>query len=475
MSSPARTLLARWTALGPRFLPFADAATPDLPLPRLLRLSLFQVSVGMALALLVGTLNRVMIVELQVSAALVAVMVALPVLYAPFRALVGFRSDTHRSALGWRRVPFIWMGTLIQFGGLAIMPFALLVLSGGGNASAWPAWIGPAGAAVAFLLVGAGLHTTQTAGLALATDLAPVESHPRVVGLMYVMLLAGTIVSALVFGAFLHDFTAGRLIQVIQASAIVTLVLNIVAMWKQELRNPRRFAQRRAAPSFAEAWREYLASDAGARRRLTAIALGTMAFAMQDVLLEPYGGRVLGMGVGATTWLTAALALGGLVGFAWASRALGRGADPAHMAKLGALTGIPAFAALLLAATIESIPLFTLGVVAIGLGGGVFGHGTLTLTMNRAPREQTGLALGAWGAVQATAAGAAVAAGGILASVVGALAQSGALGAALNGPATGYAFVYALEIVLLAATVVATVGLTQAASTAPAALPAQAE
>jgi BCD family chlorophyll transporter-like MFS transporter len=196
MNRLSRTLIARWAQLGPRFLPFADVATPDLPLSRLLRLSLFQVSVGMALTLLVGTLNRVMIVELNVPATLVAVMVAMPVLYAPFRALIGYRSDTHRSALGWRRVPFIWMGTMLQFGGLAVMPFALLVLSGGGNASQWPVWVGWAGAGLAFLLVGAGLHTVQTAGLALATDLAPVESQPKVVGLMYVMLLVGTIASA---------------------------------------------------------------------------------------------------------------------------------------------------------------------------------------------------------------------------------------------------------------------------------------
>ena len=52
--------------MGTRFLPFADAATAELPLGRLLRLSLFQVSVGMAVALLNGTLNRVMIVELGV-------------------------------------------------------------------------------------------------------------------------------------------------------------------------------------------------------------------------------------------------------------------------------------------------------------------------------------------------------------------------------------------------------------------------
>jgi hypothetical protein len=39
---------------------------PELPLGRLLRLSLFQVSVGMAVVLLTGTLNRVMILELGV-------------------------------------------------------------------------------------------------------------------------------------------------------------------------------------------------------------------------------------------------------------------------------------------------------------------------------------------------------------------------------------------------------------------------
>ena len=434
MNRLSRTLIARWAQLGPRFLPFADAATPDLPLPRLLRLSLFQVSVGMALTLLVGTLNRVMIVELKVPATLVAVMVALPVLYAPFRALIGFRSDTHRSALGWRRVPFIWMGSMVQFGGLAVMPFALLVLSGGGNASQWPVWVGWVGAGLAFLLVGAGLHTVQTAGLALATDLAPVESQPKVVGLMYVMLLLGTIVSALVFGAFLHDFSPGRLVQVIQASAVATLVLNSIALWKQETRHPGgRNAPPREQADFRHAWATYIEGD-GTRRRLLAIGLGTMAFGMQDVLLEPYGGQVLGMGVGATTWLTATLAGGGLVGFALASSILSRGADPARLAVTGAWLGIPAFAAVMLAATMQSVGLFACGVLVIGFGAGLFGHGTLTVTMNRAPKEQTGLALGAWGAVQATAAGVAVALGGMLRDVVSAMAAQGWFGSSA-GPA----------------------------------------
>ncbi len=241
MNRISQKMMRTWVELGPRFLPFADAASPDLPLSRLFRLSLIQVSVGMSLVLLVGTLNRVMIVELAIPASLVALMISLPVLFAPFRALIGYRSDTHKTVLGWKRVPFIYRGTMVQFGGLAIMPFALLVLSGGGHASEAPAWIGPAAAALAFLLVGLGLHTTQTIGLALATDLARPEARPNVVGLMYVMLLVGSIVSALVFGALLENFTPGRLIQVIQGSAVMAIVLNGIALWKQE-------ARRRPAP-----------------------------------------------------------------------------------------------------------------------------------------------------------------------------------------------------------------------------------
>mgnify|MGYP000075375825 CR=1 FL=1 len=240
MSRLSQKFAGAWTTWGLRFLPFADAASPDLPLPRLLRLSLFQVSVGMALTLLVGTLNRVMIVELKVPPALVAVMVALPILFAPLRALIGFRSDQHRSELGWRRVPYIWMGTMLQFGGLAVMPFALLVLARAGQSASAPLWVGHLAAGIAFLLVGAGLHTVQTTGLALACDLAPPQDHPKVVGFMYSMLLIGTIGSAFAFGQFLSEYSPGRLIQVIQAAAVTTLVLNVVAIWKQEARSRLR-------------------------------------------------------------------------------------------------------------------------------------------------------------------------------------------------------------------------------------------
>ncbi len=438
-------LASKWLLLSPRFLPFADAASAELPLSRLLRLSLFQVTVGMALVLLNGTLNRVMIIELGVSSWLVALMVSLPLVFAPFRALIGFRSDTHRSVLGWRRVPYIWFGTLLQFGGLAIMPFALIVLSGDSNG---PAWVGHAASALAFLLVGAGLHTTQTAGLALATDLAPEASRPRVVAFLYVMLLIGMVASALAYGRLLAQFSEIRLIQIIQGTALLTMLLNIVALWKQEARDPSRTAGDSAQPTFGESWRAFR-NGGRSSRVLLAVGLGTAGFTMQDILLEPYGGEILHLSVGATTALTALLASGTLCAFAVASRKLQSGMDPYRIAGYGALAGVVAFSAVIFSAPLESPLLFRVGATIIGFGGGLFAVGTLTGAMALAEANSSGLALGAWGAVQASATGLAIALGGAIRDAASGFAAHGLLGPALTGPAVGYGIVYYIEIMLL--------------------------
>jgi BCD family chlorophyll transporter-like MFS transporter len=443
-------LVRRWMRMGAEFLPFADAASTELPLGRLLRLSLFQVSVGMATVLLIGTLNRVLIVELKVPAWLVSLMVGLPLIFAPFRALIGFRSDNHVSALGWRRVPYIWMGTLLQFGGLAIMPFALLILSGDTHG---PIWIGQFASAFAFLLVGAGLQTTQTAGLALATDLAPVEVRPRVIALMYAMLLVGMVAAGLAFGRLLTNFNEIRLIQVVQGAAVVTMALNLTALWRQEPRLAPTTAPR-VRSRFADSWRQFKKHERAARF-LVAVGLGTAAFNMQDIVLEPYGGEILHLPVAATTALTAMLAGGMLAAFSIAARFLVHGADPYRLAAYGAVFGLGAFAAVLFAAPLESPLLFKLGVLGIGFGGGLFSVGTLAGAMARERNGESGLALGAWGAVQATSAGIAIALGGAVRDGITHLAVHGALGPALTGASTGYGAVYQIEIILLFATLVA--------------------
>lgn len=434
---------AMWKSIGTRFLPFADVATAELPLSRLLRLSLFQVSVGMCTVLLMGTLNRVMIVELGIQSWVVGLMVGLPLVFAPLRALIGHKSDHHRSALGWKRVPYIWFGTLAQFGGLALMPFALLVMTLGDRGAV----LGQVFAAVSFLLVGAGMHTTQTAGLALATDLADEERAPRVVALLYVMLLIGMMVSSLIMGRILADYSATRLAQVVQGAALLTIVFNITALWKQEVRD--RTPVTTEVPDFLGEWRQFIREGSN-RRLLAAVGLGAAAFSMQDVLLEPYGGQMLGLSVGATTSLTALWATGTLLAFGLASRLLSAHGEPHRLAGFGCVAGIAAFAMVIFAAPAQSPALLGFGAALMGFGGGLFAVGTLTATMRlSADGKRSGLALGAWGAVQATCAGSAIAIGSVMRDALG---------------LHGYAAVYGAEIALLVLTIIAVGPLVRPAS-----------
>jgi BCD family chlorophyll transporter-like MFS transporter len=432
-----------------RWLPFSDAASEDLPLSQILRLSLFQVSVGMASVLLLGTLNRVMIVELSLAASIVAFMIALPVLIAPFRALLGFKSDNHRSAIGWKRIPYLWFGSLWQFGGLAIMPFALLVLTG--DTVHDVPFAGEVIAALAFLMTGFGLHMTQTAGVALAADRATDETRPRVVALLYVTFLAGMAISAIVLGLLLRDFNDLLLVQVVQGCAVVTITLNVIALWRQERVRPMTREEREAPrPKFQDAWTDYIRGGQ-AGRLLAVVFFGGLAFNMQDVLLEPYGGEILGLSVAATTTLTAVWATGALVGFWLAARWLARAVDTYRMAALGLLIGVAAFSAVIFAAPLDAPAIYYAGAFGIGLGMGLFAVSTLTAAMEMPRRGIVGggLALGAWGAAQATAAGLAVALGGGIRDTVQTLANAGKLGPGLATPDIGYSVVYHIEIGLL--------------------------
>jgi BCD family chlorophyll transporter-like MFS transporter len=180
-----------------------------------------------------------------------------------------------------------------------------------------------------------------------------------------------------------------------------------------------------------------------------------MAFNMQDIVLEPYGGEILHLSVGATSALTAMLAGGGLLGFMLAGRQLSRGMDPMLLASYGLLAGLPAFSAVIFSAPLDAGWLFRAGALGIGFGGGLFAVGTLFTAMRMEDGGYVGLALGAWGAVQSAAAGSAMFVGGALRDVVTSVTSGGAFGPAVAVASTGYSVVYHVELLLLFLTLIA--------------------
>ena len=433
-------------------LPFSDAGSANFSLFQLLRLSLFQISVGMATVMLAGTLNRVMIVELLVPASLVAVMIAIPVLIAPLRTFYGHKSDTYKSFIGWKRIPYMWFGSLFQFGGLAIMPFAIIILSG--DQTVGPSWAGEVLVAIAFLFTGIGMHITQTVGLALAADRATKENRPRVVALLYFMFLFGMGISAVVIGILLADFSKLRLIQVVQGSAVLTLILNLVAVWRQEqiiINNQKNDKSEK----FFLSWKKFI-SDRKTNSLIWVVFWGTLAFSMQDVLLEPYGGQILGLSVSETTNLTGVWALGALLGLALAANNSKKTVSSVSNATTALLIGIVGFSAIIFSSPMQFPFLYFLGTLFIGFGTGLFSVSLLIIAMALSSKTNlgSGFILGSWGAAQAIGAGLGIAVGGILRDVVNKIALSGYLGSTFENNSIGYIFVYHLEILFIFITLI---------------------
>jgi BCD family chlorophyll transporter-like MFS transporter len=331
------------------------------------------------------------------------------------------------------------------------MPFVLILMTSGDPSAAW---MGFAMSLGALFLVGAGMHATQTAGLALATDLASEKTRHQVVTMLYLMLLVGMVIGALGFSLLLEPFSYFRLIQVIQGSALVVAALNLIAMWQMEPRRPDLTDFNITRPTFIESWKT-LSTSAGAHRLLIAVALGTLGFSMQEILLEPYGAEVLGMTVSQTTRLTAMFGVGMLLAMALSARYLGNAGEPIRLAAYGSVVGVFAFAAVIIAGAVDSLGLFAAGTFLIGVGNGLFAVGTLTAAMLLASNATAGIVIGTWGAVQATAAGIAVFMGGALRDITEALINRGSFATDLFGSATPYGAVYHLEIIILFASLIA--------------------
>jgi BCD family chlorophyll transporter-like MFS transporter len=108
---------------------------------------------------------------------------------------------------------------------------------------------------------------------------------------------------------------------------------------------------------------------------------------------------------------------------------------------------------------LHSVALLAIGAAGIGFGCGLFSVGTLIAAMAISDAEaldgRTGLALGAWGAVQATCAGLAIALGALARDLVSSAAVAGDLGPTLAMRSTGYAFDFSIEIFMLFAMLIA--------------------
>jgi len=407
---------------------------------RLLRLGLIQFGIGLSLAPISGALNRVLITDLNIPAVAVGFLIGMHYFVSPVRVMIGYRSDRARSLGKWR-TPYVVFGVMLAFGGLACAPFALILLSGDGTISFWPAMLI---CTAIFLAYGAGINIVETIYLALVSDITPPQSRGKVISLLWVMLILGTVVSAIIVSALLVDYTHRKLIQVMQGSAVVFVLLTVVALWGQERLRPDGsiISDLKTVRIRLSLWDSVrtLGEQKTLQGLFLIIFIATMAFATHDVLLEPYGGQVLGMSVASTMQLTALWGIMTIVGVASAAWMLWRKQTPIMLIKLGCLVGLLGFGVISLASDAMAVTPFQMGVGFISFGRGLFLVGSVILVMSLADVSHAGLLLGVWGIVQAMAQGIGVIGGGLIRDIAQHFTDSVVI---------GYTVVYGLSLSLL--------------------------
>ncbi len=396
------------------------------------RLGLVQTGLGAIVVLTTSTLNRVMVVELAMPAMLPGALVAIHYALQAFRPAWGHGSD-----LGARRTPWI-------VGGMAALA------TGGFLAAVATAWMttqalfGIALAVVAFCLIGAGVGAAGTSLLVLLAKRSDESRRAAAATIVWVMMIAGFIVTTAVAGQMLDPFSPMRLIAVSGAVSVAAIVLTIAGVWGIEGRNAAAIVAPRQTPSssfraaFMEVW-----AEPKARRFAIFVFVSMLAYSAQDLILEPFAGLVFGFTPGATTKLSSVQHAGTLVGMA-AVPLIGA-VYPRLRGNLqiwtvgGCLASAIALLALAAAALVgPSWPLRET-VFMLGVTNGAYAVaaiGSMMALVGAGGEKREGVRMGLWGAAQAFAFGI----GGFLGTLASDIARY-----LLSSPALSYSVVFASE------------------------------
>jgi MFS transporter, BCD family, chlorophyll transporter len=358
-----------------------------------LQLALIHLAVAMTLVPINSTLNRVMIKELAISAALVSILASLPYLFSPVQVLVGSYSDRH-PLFGWRRTPYIAFGLLLCALGVALAPQAVYFLP----LNPWLGWLFTF---LTFAAWGMGFNIASVSYLSLASELSGEKSRSRTISVMWFVMIAGIILTAITLSRLLENYTPAQLKLAFEVVALAALALGFIGLLRLEPRSrqlPLQPAERRAG------WNELLRgvlANPQARHFFFYLIVLLAAILGQDVLLEPYGAEAFGLPVAATTRITSiwggcVLVMLLVAGF------LETRISKQAVARLGALTAILGFLLIAGSGLIAQKSVFYAGVLFLGLGTGLSTVSNLSLMLDMTA-ARVGLFIGAWGVADALA------------------------------------------------------------------------
>lgn len=375
------------------------------------RLGLVQSAIGAVVMLATSLLNRIMVVEYAQAAALPAGLVAFHYAVQLTRPKWGHGSD-----LGKRRTPWIIGGMAVLAAGGLLATQATLMLADGLTA-ALPLAI------CAYAMIGGGVGAAGTSLLALLATRTAEKRRPAAAALTWIMMILGIVVTATSAGKMLEPYSPERLFTVAAGVALGAFLLALMAV--AGIEGPEREEALEDAPvvsaNFGEAVRG-IWGDPLTKLFTIFVFVSMLAYAMQDLILEPFAGLVFGMTPGQSTQLSGiqhggvllGMILVGIGGHGFTGGRSAEGNPRFAGLKLkrwivgGCLGSAAALAALAMAANVKGDWPLAPTVFVLGFANGVFAVAAIGSMMDLAGRGGPGLEgirMGLWGASQAIAFG----------------------------------------------------------------------
>jgi BCD family chlorophyll transporter-like MFS transporter len=395
-----------------------------------IQLGLIHVALAMTLVPINSTLNRIMIKELALSAALVAGLASLPYLFSPIQVAIGSFSDRN-PFLGWRRTPYIAIGLVLCVLGVIVSPYVAFLLADN-------FWQGLLVGVLAFGAWGMGYNFATVSYFSLATELSGEKGRSRTIAVMFFMMIISIIATSMVLGQLLETYTPETLSSAFLLVGVVALVLGVVGIIGLEPRGIKLKEEDEESSTWGQMIKS-ITKNKQATKFFWYLILLLTAILGQDILLEPYGAEAFGMSVQATTWITSiwgvmflvSLSLGGV---------LENRLSKLIQARIGAWVGIVAFGFIVVSSVVESLAVFYLGVVLLGLATGISTVSNLSLMLDMTMAGKVGLFMGAWGMASAVARLGGNMISGVVRDTVTELVENTVI---------GYSVVFVIEIVLL--------------------------
>ena len=404
----------------------------------IVRLGLVQASIGAVVVFATSTLNRVMVVELALPAIVPGALVAFHYAVQLARPRWGHGSDG-----GGRRTPWIVGGMAVLAGGSVLATLATALVA----RAPIPAI---ALAIVAYLLVGVGVGAAGTSLLLLLARKTTERHRPAAATIVWMMMIAGFIVTAGVAGHMLDPFSVGHLVKASAVIAGVALLVTLLAIWGLEgAASPIPAAAAHARAAFLPALREVWA-EPPARRFTLFVFFSMLAYSAQELIIEPFAGSVFALAPAESARL-AGLQHGGLLLGMVIVAVLGSAVGGRHLGSLRlwtmggcAASGVAALglAAIGLLGSADDVGLLRAAVFALGVANGAFSIAAVASMMQLAgsgTAGRDGVRMGLWGAAQAIA----FAVGGLVGTGTSDLARH-----LLGSPVLGYAAIFAGECLL---------------------------